>query len=95
MTTIKVNEKFIELEGHSGYGTEGNDIVCSAISTLSEATYNYLKCTKNKVRIEEKSAYYKIILEELNEQGKSIINEFITMVDDLESQYSNYIRRLK
>lgn len=95
MTVIKVSDSFIEVSGHSGYGTEGNDIVCAAISTLSEATYNYLIATKNKVFLEEKSGYYKIIFLKLNKAGIGIKNEFISMVDDLESQYSNYIRRNK
>lgn len=43
MTKIDISSKEIRISGHSGYGTYGNDIVCAAISTLSEATYNYLK----------------------------------------------------
>lgn len=27
-----------KLEGHSGYGSMGNDIVCAAISTIAQAT---------------------------------------------------------
>ena len=94
MTRVIVGYNFIEVSGHSEYGEYGKDIVCAAISTLTEATYNYLKCTKNKVILEEKDAYYKIILEELNEQGKAIKNEFSRMVDELEKDYSNYIRRI-
>lgn len=95
MTTIKVENNFIEVSGHSGYATVGTDIVCAAISTLSEATYNYLIDTKNKAILEEKDAYYKIALEELNEAGEAIIKGFISMVDDLSSQYPKYIRRIK
>ena len=95
MTTIKVENNFIEVSGHSGYATVGTDIVCAAISTLSEATYNYLIATNNKVILEEKDAYYKMVFEKLNEAGKAIKTEFISMVDDLMSQYPKNIRRIK
>lgn len=95
MTTIKVNDEFIEVSGHSYYAESGKDIVCSAISTLSEATYNYLKITNNKVNLEERNGYYKIIFLELNEAGKSIKNEFIRMVDEIEKDYSKNVRRIK
>ena len=94
MTTIRVEDNFIEISGHSGYATVGSDIVCAAISTLSEATYYYLIATKNKAILEEKNAYYKIVLKELNEVGEAIKNEFIKMVDDLAKQYPNNIRRI-
>lgn len=32
----------IEVKGHSGYAVEGKDIVCSAVSTLTEALINGL-----------------------------------------------------
>ncbi len=95
MTTIRVEKDFIEVSGHSGYSTVGTDIVCAAISTLSEATYNYLIATKNKAILEEKDAYYKIVLKEINEAGEAIRKEFISMVDDLASQYPKNIRRIK
>jgi len=95
MTIVKVSDNFIEVSGHSGYGVEGNDIVCAAISTLTEATYNYLISTKNKVILEENDAYYKILFKRLNRAGKGIKKAYISMVDELEEEYSKYIRRIK
>lgn len=93
MTTIKVTDKFIEIKGHSGYAPEGQDIVCSAISTLSEATYNYLKSTRNRVKFVENDGYYKIVLKRLNRAGRCIKNEFIRMVDEIVKDYPNNVRR--
>ncbi len=38
ITIVKKNQKIITIEatGHSGYANSGSDIVCSAISTLTE-----------------------------------------------------------
>lgn len=89
MTTIEVKENSIRVYGHSMYADIGHDIVCAAISTLTEATYNYLLATENKVANEESDGMYTISIESLNKQGKAIINSFIDMVQDLINQYPN------
>ena len=91
MTTVEVKETLIRVYGHSGYAPIGHDIVCAAISTLTEATYNYLVATGNKVKNEESNGVYIIHLEELNKQGKAIIDSFIDMVQDIINQYPKYI----
>ena len=68
MTTIEIKEDIIRVYGHSGYAPIGKDIVCAAISTLTEATYNYLVATKNKVNNEESNGVYIIHLEQLNKK---------------------------
>ena len=87
MTTIDIKEDIIRVYGHSGYAPVGHDIVCAAISTLTEATYNYLVATNNEVNNEESNGVYIIHLVELNKQGNAIINSFKNMVDDLIKQY--------
>lgn len=87
MTTIDMREDIIRVYGHSGYAPIGKDIVCAAISTLIEATYNYLVATKNKVNNEESNGVYIIHIEGLNKQGQAIISSFIDMVQDLINQY--------
>ena len=91
MTTIDIRQDIIRVYGHSGYAPVGKDIVCAAISTLTEATYNYLVATKNKVNNEESNGVYIIHLEELNKQGQAIIESFIDMLQDLINQYPKYI----
>ena len=91
MTTIDFKTDKIRVYGHSGYAPSGQDIVCAAISTLTEATYNYLEATKNKVSKEENNGVFVINLEELNKQGEAIVLSFKDMVDDLIKQYPYYL----
>ena len=44
ITIIKSNNKIMTIEatGHSGYAESGKDIVCSAVSTLTQALINGL-----------------------------------------------------
>lgn len=92
MTTIDVKEDIIRVYGHSGYAPIGKDIVCAAISTLTEATYNYLLATKNQVNNEESNGVYIIHLVEINKQGEAIIRSFIDMIQDLIKQYPKYLK---
>lgn len=93
MTLIEIKDKYILVKGHSGYAEYGSDIVCSAISTLVQATYNYLETVGNEVEYESKDGYFKIIfVSDLNRVGDNILNCFITMAKDLESQYKEHIK---
>ena len=93
MTLIDIKDKHIEVKGHSGYAPVGYDIVCAAISTLIEATYNYLEATGNDVEAEMDEGYLKVIFKgELNNSGRNIVESFKGMAKDLESQYIDYIK---
>lgn len=95
MTTITIGKDYIEVQGHSGYDAIGKDIVCAAISTLVEATYNYLRATGNNVETVEHDGYYQIRLKKpyvYNSIGVVIVNEFESMCFDLMKQYPNNIK---
>ena len=97
MTTIQVTDKQVIVKGHSGYDVVGKDIVCSAISTLTEATYNYRDEIGNifhKVENEE-DAVFIINIDYISNSGRRILGSFIQMVDDIASQYPDYVRRIK
>lgn len=51
-----------EVSGHSGYAEEGSDIVCSAISTLSQSICVGLDNVLNlkpEIKVDDKKAYLK------------------------------------
>lgn len=37
MTRVYIGRDHLRITGHSGYGPEGQDIVCAAVSTLSQS----------------------------------------------------------
>jgi len=94
MTTINVGEDYIHVFGHSGYAPEGLDIVCSAISTLTESLDRYLKATGNNVESNGDVGEYMIYLNKLNDTGGTLINEYIKMIDEIIQDYPRYVRRV-
>jgi len=93
MTTIDICEDVINVYGHSGYAPEGFDIVCSSISTLTESLDRYLRITENQVETIEGEGRYIIYLDKINNVGKSLINEYKCMVDEIIKEYPMYVRR--
>ena len=72
------------VSGHSGYSEAGSDIVCSAISSLSQMTCvgleNVLNLNPNII-IDEEKAYLKCVLpkkitNELNEKAQILLKTF-------------------
>lgn len=76
------------VSGHSGYSSAGHDIVCSAISTLSQSTCVGLENVLNlnpTIVIDEKKAYLscflnKDISNEDNKNAQILLNTFYESV---------------
>jgi uncharacterized protein YsxB (DUF464 family) len=94
MTTIDVGEDYIHVFGHSGYAPEGLDIVCCAISTLTESLDRYLRVTQNQVESSSDDGEYTIYLNKINATGKSLIDEYNRMIDEIIKDYPRYVRRI-
>ena len=89
MTKVKIfkdksNIWGFEVSGHSGYARQGSDIVCSAISTLSQSICVGLDNVLNlkpDVIIDEKKAFLKCVLPkdltiEQNEKAQVLLKTF-------------------
>ena len=62
------------ISGHSGYAEEGSDIICSAISTLSQSICVGLENVLNLkpiIEINENKAYLKCCLQKNDYQNKN------------------------
>ncbi len=85
------------VSGHTGFANEGEDIVCSAVSSLAMATLNGLTdVVKINVGYEVSEAFLECVLPDdlSGEDRKSadiLLNTFILSVKDLEKQYKEYI----
>ena len=67
ITAMKEGEKHIlHIEGHAGYGSAGNDIVCAAVSILGYTWLNEL------LILEERNEVQNVVHEE--EDGKLIVS---------------------
>ena len=89
----------IQTEGHSGYGEEGTDIICAAISSATELVVNILEQFSIDLDIEvdeEAPSVLVLILDGENnrkkkEQLRNIVEGYKGYISDLAEAYPEFI----
>ena len=89
----------IQTEGHSGYGEEGTDIICAAISSATELVVNILEQFSVDLDIEvdeEAPSVLVLILDGDNNRGKkdtikNIVEGYKGYITDLAEAYPEFI----
>lgn len=101
-------KKFV-IQGHSGYASAGSDIVCAAVSTVSQAAILGLTEVLGLqvgVKIEEdddlmnKGPYLECLLPvdldfDLQEKASIILQTMYLTIKDISDQYSNFVQILE
>ena len=84
---------YVKIYGHANYADEGFDIVCASVSSIAITTINAI------IRIDEESIYYsendgllEIGIVKENEIVDLLIINMISMFEELEEQYKDYIK---
>ena len=79
------------VRGHSLFEEKGRDIVCSAVSSLSIMTSNYLEL-KSSLKTVLRDGLLEVEIIKPSLETNQIINIYIQMIKELIKQYPNYIR---
>ena len=83
------------IEGHAGYGEEGEDIVCAAVSVLSLNTLNSIEAfTEDRFSGEEKDGDLSCSFPEaLSEKAVLLLDSMVLGLTDIQRSYGkSYIR---
>ncbi len=87
----------MHVTGHALYAVKGQDIVCSAVSTLAYTSLNALAVVAQipeediQYSISEETGEMKVLLLKSNEQAQTILETFKTGIKLLLEDYSQYI----
>ncbi len=95
-----------EVSGHSGFDDYGRDILCAAISVLSQTTILALEKVCNisqndmKFCVDEKTGYLKVSLSETltknqRESANIVLETMIVGMEDLASQYPKHMNLIE
>lgn len=94
----KVNDRYmLNVNGHSGSGTFGNDIVCAAVSTLAFTWINELKVLEEKGMVEhftynQTEACLNIMFKGESAPVKTAFETILTGFSMLEEHYPDFVR---
>jgi len=104
MTTVKIVRKFnriteVECDGHTGYGCEGEDIVCAGLSSIVQtALLGLMNVAGIKAGIirDDEEGYLKIMVpdnidEEARKKADIILDTMLLGISDLREGFSDFI----
>lgn len=89
------------VSGHSGYGEEGTDIVCAAVSSavqMAEATLNDVLGVRAKTRVNADEARITLTLPAASEEenaAQAVLAGMMITLCDLRDEYPDYIEVLE
>lgn len=90
MTTVKLRDRQIDIEGHAGYAQHGYDVVCSAISILTETlidSITYLTSDEIEVVLDDINAGVHISFGALTDRARVLVDAFFMGICSIAEQY--------
>ena len=98
VTVIKSKGHIVSLvaDGHTGYGVEGEDVVCAALSSVIQtAVLGLMRVAGINAEVETDEGYLSLELPKLNEQDRHnadmILDTMLCGIADLNEGYSDFI----
>ena len=92
MIKINISKDEITIKGHSGYASDGFDIVCASVSSISITTVNaLLSIDEDCIEYIDKDGYLNIKIKKHNETIDKLIDNMIDLFKSLEKDYKKYI----
>lgn len=93
MIVVNISTTGIIVEGHAGYAEQGKDIVCAAVSALTQNLINSMESlTEDIIDYEIDKGYTKIAYKDLSEKGCLLVDSFFVGISMLANTYPDYIR---
>ena len=95
MIEITVRPDHIKVNGHARHGPLGEDIVCAAVSALTQTLSESLKAlTADSVRTVVDNGYTSIWFRNLSERGKLLVDSFFIGICGIADSYPECIKIL-
>lgn len=83
----------VKAEGHTGYAESGYDIVCAAVSALTEAAANGLREVAGiRVKDTTRDGYKEFSIGEYNQSTDAILETMALALKDIANQYPRYLK---
>ena len=94
MIVVNITPTGLTVDGHAGYAKTGNDIICAAVSVLTQNLVNSVEAlTEDKVLCYMENGHMDIKWENLSEQGKLLVDSFFIGICGLSNTYGeNYVQ---
>ena len=90
------NVSNITIEGHSGYAPMGHDIVCASVSTLVITSVNMIiRLDKDAIHYVARDGFISVDVIKHSEFIDIVVQNMISLLDELANDYKKYIKIIK
>ena len=96
MIVVRVAQTGITVDGHAEYAETGKDIVCAAVSALTQTLIAGIKSlTEDRISYEIKPGKVNIVFENLSKQAQLLVDSFFIGISEIITAYGEkYVRFL-
>ena len=91
MVKANITKHGFIIEGHANYDEYGLDIVCSAISALSQSVAYTLQLHCKKVKVQATNGWLTVEIEEPNEVSKVLLDVLIFGLRNTSADYPEHL----
>lgn len=90
-----------EVSGHAGYSKKGSDIICAAVSTVTQQTaVGILDYLKLNVKTKVKDGFLSLDLSQTDKMGKdkevdTLLETMYMFLIQIEQQYPKYVKLIE
>ena len=94
MIVVTVSTTGITVDGHAGYAETGKDIICAAVSVLTQGlVHSFEALTDDEISYNIVSGHVDINYENLSERGCLLVDSFFIAISDIQNTYgSDYVQ---
>ena len=93
MIEIRHDGGKVTVKGHANYAEPGQDIVCAAISTLSQVfVASVEELTAAKIKTAQTGGYMEIVIEESTERAQVLLDSFLLGCRMIADEYPDNVR---
>ena len=94
MIVVNVSTTGITVDGHAGYAETGKDIICAAVSVLTQGLVHSLESlTDDEISYHIANGHVDINYKDLSERGLLLVDSFFIAVSDIQNNYgSDYVQ---
>ncbi len=92
MIVIEIWDNSIKVSGHANYAFKGNDLVCAAISAITQSSVTWFSKNEIKVNKNKKIPIFKLSLINDKKENKDKLNLLIKQLQFVQKSYNKYIK---
>lgn len=93
MIVVNVSKEKITLDGHAGYAEPGKDIVCAAVTALTQTMVHSIKAlTEDKPEYTACPGKFEMEIKNLSEKSKTLVDSFFIGVCDIAEEFPECVK---